>query len=749
MSDQQRSTSPGPSCSIVIPARNRSDLTARCLDAVLSEPIEAEIIVVDDGSEDDTQQVLARFSDDVRTCSLSPSLGFAEACNRGASLATTPYLIFLNNDTVPQAGWTDELLGYAECHPDVVAVGAKLVWPDGVVQHAGVVITAQGWPHHAYRGFPADHPAVNRSRRMAAVTAACMLVRRERFEAVGGFDPAFHNGYEDVDLCLRLAADGGEVHYCCTATVHHDESATRRPELAAGPDPNLQLLLDRWRDRAPADDIATYVTDGLIELHYPGGPHPVGIRVDPVLASVVGTDADNTLPRLLNHRTRQVFDLLLDLERDAPLPPRDQFEAGVGAVSITGDEVIRRALDGVDSLAAKISPLRLASTATEPPRINVLVSTLDPMAMSAADVSVYEWIRRLRDRHTVRVVALDDPLADGEEAARIRLYEREGLDGSLGGVEVLSATRRAVRLRVNPSDRFVATSFWTAHLAHHATVELGQPRFLYLIADHEPLTLAAGSARALADQAYTFPHVAAVASPFVHDYLKDERIGVYADGLEAGDSMSMSYRCAITGIGPVTAESLERRGPRRVLLVARPRALDDLSLFELAVVGLRQAVSLGVLDRDCEFLALGAAAEDRGAIPLAEGAWLEMIPRQAVGRYRGLLRTHDIGLSLTATPKLGLAALDMAAAGMLVITAAYGPKTAASVGAVSGNIDAVPITVQGVLDGLRRAANRLDGYQARAAAAEVAWSRSWDQTFDDATLEEFERLLSLCHSPAV
>ncbi len=95
------------------------------------------------------------------------------------------------------------------------------------MQHAGVVFAANGFPVHVYYGFPGDHPAVNKARRFKAVTGACLLVRRRVFEQLGGLDPAFHNVYEDVDLCLRALEAGREVHYCPESVAYHLQSVTR------------------------------------------------------------------------------------------------------------------------------------------------------------------------------------------------------------------------------------------------------------------------------------------------------------------------------------------------------------------------------------------------------------------------------------------------------------------------------------------------------------------------------------------
>ena len=130
-----------------------------------------------------------------------------------------------------------------------------------------MVIDARGRPAHVYAGFPADHAAVDR-RRFQAVTAACMLVRRQLFEADrGASTPAYRNGYEDVDFCLRAGELGHEVHYCPSSVVYHLESASRGYE-ELGDRCNRELYKSRWRRARHQDDVVTYAQDGLLEVEY-------------------------------------------------------------------------------------------------------------------------------------------------------------------------------------------------------------------------------------------------------------------------------------------------------------------------------------------------------------------------------------------------------------------------------------------------------------------------------------------------
>jgi GT2 family glycosyltransferase len=302
-------------CSIVVPVHDRAALTRQCLDAILAEPpeVEFEIVVVDDASSDSTPDLLAGYGEAIRVVTRSDSGGFAAACNDGAAAAKGEYLVFLNNDTIPHSNWLDALVAYAQDHRRAAVVGSKLLFPDGTIQHAGVVVCQDGNPRHLYAGFPADHPVVNKSRRFQAVTAACALVRRGAFERVGGFDTAFHNCLEDADLCLRLAERGHEIHYCHESVLTHLESVTRG-RRSTEIERNAQLFRRRWGERAKRDDLDYYLADGLLQVRYRDA-YPIPLEVSPRLAVVDTEEHGVASERLLDVRSRQVLDLLKETVR--------------------------------------------------------------------------------------------------------------------------------------------------------------------------------------------------------------------------------------------------------------------------------------------------------------------------------------------------------------------------------------------------------------------------------------------------
>ncbi|MGD9656327.1 MAG: glycosyltransferase family 2 protein [Methylocystis sp.] len=228
-----------PAVTVVVPTRDRVDLLAPCLESLLhrSRYPQFEVIVVDNDSVEPRTQALlqALQARDLRVKVLHTRgpFNFSALSNAGARRARGDFLVFLNNDTeIVTPDWIERLLYFATA-PDVGAVGAKLLYPHGLVQHVGVLLGMGGVAGHFGAGLAeSDRGWMDRNvapHEVSAVTGACMMIERRKFEDVGGFDEVdLPVELNDVDLCLRLTARGWRA-ICNTQTILiHHQSASRK-----------------------------------------------------------------------------------------------------------------------------------------------------------------------------------------------------------------------------------------------------------------------------------------------------------------------------------------------------------------------------------------------------------------------------------------------------------------------------------------------------------------------------------------
>ncbi|MGC8463035.1 MAG: glycosyltransferase [Acidimicrobiales bacterium] len=244
---------------IVIPCWNRAEQTVRCLQAIqaTTAPGTYEVVLVDNGSTDATATLSGDPSNPVLTVLRNDTnRGYAVACNQGARISTRDVVVFLDNDAEVQPGWLDPLLDELDRHLEVGAVGARLLCPDGTVEHAGadLVLGGDGTLTAVRRGVRSagDDPAVLVREEVPAVSSTLLAVRRDAFWAVGGFDETSPTGDEDVDVCLSLRAAGWRVVYRPDACAVHHRSAPEPGGLTAAAG-GRRWLHGRWADRVVVD----------------------------------------------------------------------------------------------------------------------------------------------------------------------------------------------------------------------------------------------------------------------------------------------------------------------------------------------------------------------------------------------------------------------------------------------------------------------------------------------------------------
>ena len=318
----------GPSVAIIIPTRNNLEFLRACIDSLNKTTYRNyELVIVDNESDDPgTLDYLASLPHRVLRIPTPDGFSFAAINNRAVEQVNTDYVLFLNNDTeVISPEWLSAMVGYMGMS-EVGAVGARLLLPDGRIQHAGVVngyYDRMAGP--AFKLTPATDNGylsyAKVTRNYSAVTAACLLTSRLLFENVGGFDEqTFAVAYNDVDFCFRLLAAGRRIVYCPQAELIHHEGASRgfddNPrELASylqkygdkiDPyyNPNLSLEDERFaikaRTAAPGNLKPIRTLMCAFNLNWEGAPYSqyemtVGLKEKEVIDPIVYSPTDGPL----------------------------------------------------------------------------------------------------------------------------------------------------------------------------------------------------------------------------------------------------------------------------------------------------------------------------------------------------------------------------------------------------------------------------------------------------------------------
>lgn len=249
---------PLPRISVIVPTRNRIELLRTCLDGLArTDYSNLEVMVIDNDSDDPATLTYLAGLDPARHRVLRypGPYNYSAINNFAVSQTTAPYICLLNNDTeVIDSSWLREMVAHA-VRPEVGAVGARLLYPDLSIQHAGVVVGLGNAAGHAHRGLPDNEPGYFAqayvARTATAVTAACLVVSKAKFDVVSGLDEKdLAVAYNDVDLCLKLRRAGWRNIYVPQASLIHHESKSRgqdfAPEHMSRYMRELKVFQERW-----------------------------------------------------------------------------------------------------------------------------------------------------------------------------------------------------------------------------------------------------------------------------------------------------------------------------------------------------------------------------------------------------------------------------------------------------------------------------------------------------------------------
>ncbi|HEY5851868.1 MAG TPA: glycoside hydrolase family 99-like domain-containing protein [Lysobacter sp.] len=264
-----------PDVTIVIPVFGHVQLTLECL-ASIAKWLDAsgptiEIIIADDASTDATARILSA-TPNIRVVTQASNVGFLENCNSAARHARGDAILFLNNDAQVTRGWLAALFSELNSAPDVGAAGSQLLYPNGRLQEAGARIRRDGSAELIGLGDDPSLPAYAFSRDVDYCSGASLLVRRDLFERLDGFDPTYKPAYcEDMDLCLRIREAGYRVRYCAgSRVVHHLSKSSEGADLplkTASIARNTAKVIRRWQSDLDAMDAVRTIAFYLPQFH--------------------------------------------------------------------------------------------------------------------------------------------------------------------------------------------------------------------------------------------------------------------------------------------------------------------------------------------------------------------------------------------------------------------------------------------------------------------------------------------------
>lgn len=250
-----------PAVTIIIPFKDQLETTRTCVENILTHTKykNYKILLIDNWSVcDETLEFITEIKKNVNVSVLTieEPFNFSRLNNIAVEESSSDFIMFMNNDVfVEDPNWLHNMVGEAIAFSDVGAVGAKLLYPNDTIQHAGVVVGSAGVAAHVHRGDPVyEYGYIGRtmlSHEVTAVTAALMLVRRSVFEEVGGFDDELLKvAFNDVDLCLKIRKAGYRIIFSAEAIAYHHESLSRgsddTPEHESRFFLETQAMLTRW-----------------------------------------------------------------------------------------------------------------------------------------------------------------------------------------------------------------------------------------------------------------------------------------------------------------------------------------------------------------------------------------------------------------------------------------------------------------------------------------------------------------------
>ena len=607
----------GPtSVTIVIPTRHNRPMLDVCLASLArTDHSDFEVVVVDNGGRTDERddwyaEQAARLGLDLRVIWWDEPFNYSAVNNRAATMARGDVLVFLNDDTeIVDTCWLQELAGWA-MQPEIGLVGPVLIGPDDRIQHGGVIVGLKGFADHLFAGMERGSDSLlgptSWYRNVLSVTAACVAIRRQVFESIGGFDERMLLCGSDVVLgldCRHL----GLRNLCTPATVvRHLESATRGPTIPPGDFFASWWRYQRWlRSGDPYFSPNLSLESPTPKLSAPGEPAPLDI-----VAPILGRDLV-----VFRQQSDEGESLLLARLCRAGAGTRSQVDASHARVRGRIDvRTINWFVPDIDN------PFYGG--------INTALRIADHLARHHDVENRFVVVSTPNERFFRSAVAAAFPSLGGAAVAFV--------DGSL----------EQARAAAPDADVSIATLWLTAFSVANLT---NSRRRFYLIQDFEPMFYPAGTNYALAEQSYRLGLYGLCNTDRLLDLYQQRYGGSGASFMPAVDDMVFHAR---------GRRAVADDGPVRIFLYSRPGHWRN--CWEMASLALREIKKR--FGAEVHIVTAGSWANQEH---LGEGIQhLGLLDYRDTGR---LYRTCDIGIALTVSAHPSYLPLELMACGVPVV----------------------------------------------------------------------------------
>lgn len=607
-----------PLVSIIIPTKDHVDDLQVAVNSIFSKTVyeNYELIVLDNNSEKEESkkyfEEIQRKYKNVTVVDAKYEFNWSKLNNHGIRIAKGDVFVFLNNDVkVVEPTWLQRLVEHA-VQPDAGVVGGLLLYEDGTIQHAGVVIGMGGWADHVYKGMQPVHvetpfisPMITRN--VTACTGACMAITRKTIEKIGGFDERFIICGSDVEICIRAMDNGYRNIYVPQVKLYHYESKSRDSYI-------------------PAVDFK--LSDIMYSGYRRGGdPYYNGnLSIESCIPQVAEKKNNNA-----KVKTKPVN--LTDI-RELHFKKEDKGEY----------------------------------------RLNLMLPALNEEYVFggiATALNCFEAIAEALECAT-RIVLIDaelDQKAKEKYGKRYKIVSSDERSSAKHQI-VSMVDRRRNTLLVSENDQFMFTAWWSAYIIQteyrkwKESGKLNLRPFLYLIQDYEPGFYAWSPKYVLAETTYRYeyPQIAIFNSHELKDYILGK--GYKFESVHYFEPLLNSV---LKEKVKALDETVYKR--KQILVYGRPSV--DRNAFEIVVESLRKWVAI---QPRAESWTILSAGEQHDPVRLGEGLYLESVGKLTIDEYAKVLKESYAGISLMVSPHPSYPPLEMAVFDVRIITNRYGNK---------------------------------------------------------------------------